>query len=132
MSFFVRRVGGGTFNRHTLCFSPNGDLAFVACGPIIKSYRVPDLSPGGQITSHRCAVTAIACTRDYVISGDGCGVIQFHRFVETADFEKAPHREYAHSEPIERLLVRGDALFFVFFRWPHFWVTELDNPSPSS
>jgi hypothetical protein len=44
------------------------------------------------------------------------------------DFEKTPRREFQHSEPIERLLVRNGFLFFVFFRRPHFWVTEFDNP----
>jgi hypothetical protein len=129
MSFVVRRVGGGTFNPHTLCFSPDDRFLFVACGPIITIYQVPDLTFFDHRSSHKSDVVALTCSAHSLISGDRNGVILFHNFNEITGVDKAPSRVIEHTEPIEKLFVRQDKVFFVFYRQKLFWFVELDSPN---
>jgi hypothetical protein len=125
MAFLVRRVGGGTFSARTLSFSPDDHFLFVGCGPVVAIYQVPDLTLFDHRTSHRSDVTALACSRACLISGDRSGAVLFHAFNEITGLDKAPSRTYAHAGGVERLFVRGDRVFIASYD-RQFWLFELD------
>ena len=127
MSFVVRRVGGGTFNPRAMCFSPDERFLFVACGSLIEIYALPNFNLVDHRTSHKADVTAIVCSESSVISGDRNGVILFHRYNEITIIDKTPSERYEHSRPIEKLMVRGGALYFVHFEKRMFCLNEYGN-----
>ncbi|OHT12697.1 hypothetical protein TRFO_17416 [Tritrichomonas foetus] len=132
MSYIVRRVGGGTFNPNAMCVTHYGHMhLFVGCGTLINIYSLPDLRLVDQCNSHHARVTSLVCTKDCLISGDADGFILFHRFnllqSEQSIIEKKVSEAYQHSEPIEKLLIRNDTLFYIYFKQRMFWVTEYSN-----
>ena len=127
MSFVVRRVGGGTFNPRAMCFSPDERFLFVGCGPLVNIYALPNFKLVDQRASHQAEVTALVCSDSAVISGDRNGVILFHNFNEITIIDKVPSGRYEHYRPIEKLMIRAGALFFVHFEKRMFWLNEFNN-----
>ena len=124
MGFVVRRVGGGTFNPRAMCFSPDERFLFVGCGVLVNIYALPNFTLVDQRTAHQDEITSIVCSEIGVVSGDRKGVILFFKYNEMTIIEKTPYERYEHYKPIEKLMIRGDSLFFVHFEKRMFWLNE--------
>lgn len=125
MSFVVRRVGGGTFNPNAMCVSHDGKKnLFIGCGSLINIYTLPDLSLNLQITSHKARVTCLACSDDFLISGDSDGYIMIHNFNMISIIDQKPSEVFHHKKPIEKIFIRSSKIFIVYFKKRMFWVAE--------
>lgn len=127
MSFVVHRAGGGLFNPRALLFSPDERFFFVGCGSIINIYSLPDFRLVDQRTNHKSKVTSIVCTNDVLVSADSDGNIFFFKFNEITIIDKEPFEVYKHSKPIDKLLIRDDKLFYIYFQNRMFLVKEYGN-----
>lgn len=131
MSYVVRKIGGGSYNPKAMCTSCDNCHLFIACGCQINIYHIPGLEELDTITTHKAHVTAIVCNKEYLISADCEGNIYWHKFNSLTIIDKEPFREFHCEFPIERLLLRSDKLFYVYFNKKLFWLIEYENGNES-
>ena len=127
MSYVVRKVGGGTFNPNAICFSPDERYLFVACGSQINIYSLPDLTETDTIISHNSHISCLACDNDHLISSDCSGNILWHKFNDLTILDKNPINSFQCENPIEKILIRNNRLFYIYFKHRLFWVEEYNN-----
>lgn len=124
MSYVVRKVGGGVFNPKAMCISCDSAHLFVACGCQINIYSLPELQEIDIITTHKSHITSLVCNDSFLISGDDSGMIFWHKMSGITIIEKQPKVQFDAGYPIERLILRGDKLFYIFFHRRLFWCAE--------
>lgn len=127
MSYVVHKLGGGQFNPRSMCIDIESKYLFISLGTQISIYVLPSLEEYGVILSHKANISEIICSRSHLISCDESGIIYWHKFNKITVIENTPEYEYKCPYPIERLLLRGEQLFYIYFNRGFFWCVEYGN-----
>ena len=131
MSYIVRKIGGGSFNPRTICVSNDSSHLFIALGCQISVFHIPELEEVDTITTHKSHVTSIVCHEKNLISADRDGYIYWHKLNGFSIVDKNPVKMFQCAYPIEKLLLRDNKLFYIYFAKRLFWCLEFENENNS-